>query len=263
MNISQLAGRTVVIDTYIYIYKYLGEDRMIEHMNALITNLLAHNITPIFVFDGKPPQEKQTLLQQRRMQKKDAEDKYNEILHQLEMGIEHSREFESQLACLKKQFLRVDHDHIQCVKMIMKHHKVEYVDAEGESDKLCVEYVKSHRAWACMSDDMDMFAYGCPRVVREYCLSRNTVTLYTLKDILTDLKMTMKHFREILVLSGTDYNLDESVTLNESIKWFNEYRKYCAKHRTNSMEFYDWLRRYTKYVKDYAKLVHVHNMFIV
>ena len=35
-----------------------------------------YNINPVFVFDGKPPPEKHDLLKQRRLEKKDAENKY-------------------------------------------------------------------------------------------------------------------------------------------------------------------------------------------
>jgi len=41
------------------------------------------NIHPLFVFDGKPPTEKKELLYERKIQKKEAEDEYNELKTQL------------------------------------------------------------------------------------------------------------------------------------------------------------------------------------
>ena len=234
-------------------------------MDAMVTTLLHYKITPIFVFDGKPPQEKKTLLQQRRDMKREAEGKYKDMLQQIEYGLaDETEEMSTQLASLKKQFLKVDQNHVQCVKSILRQYQVEFVDAPGESDELCVQYVKSRRAWACLSNDMDMFVYGTSRVLRDFSLTDHTVDLYVMSSILMDLNMDMKTFRQIMVLSGTDYNLSSTsqMNLHETIKWFHEYKKYI-KHRGHhgSSDFYEWLLKHTKYIQDYSKLTHVYDMF--
>lgn len=265
ISLQYLTGKTIVIDTFIYIYKYLGEDRLIENMHQLVTTLVRYNVTPIFIFDGKPPQEKKELLLQRREKKKEAENKYREIIEQIESGLEdHTNNLDSQLACLKKQFLKVDYGHIQMVKSILREYNIEMIDAPGESDELCVQYVKSNRAWACLSDDMDMFVYGATRVLRELSLTNQSVELYNLPAILGDLNMSMKTFRQIMVLSGTDYNIHDNVSLNESLKWYYEYKKYGQRQvSTRCMDFYDWLRKYTKYIQDYDRLMVVYHIFDV
>ena len=67
------------------------------------------------------------------------------------------------------------------------------------------------KAWACLSEDMDMFVYGCPRVLRYLSLMNRTVVLYNTQGILEILDISQKELREVCVLSGTDYN---SNTLN-------------------------------------------------
>jgi flap endonuclease-1 len=260
ISLQQLFRKTVVIDAYIYIYKYLGEDRLIENMHTMVCQLLSQKIVPIFIFDGRPPEEKRDLLQQRREKRKEAESKYKWIIHQLEEGLDRTDELNSQLAVLKKQCLRVDQQHVQCVKTILRQYHVQYVDAPGESDQLCVQYVKNKRAWACLTDDMDMFVYGVARVLRDYSLDEQTVVLYTMEHILSDLHMNMRTFRQIMVLSGTDYNIDSTISLHETLKWYHEYRVYCQRKNV-TMDFYDWLRRNTKYIPDYSKLSMVYAMF--
>jgi 5'-3' exonuclease len=243
-----------------------------EHMDAMVTTLLHYKIIPIFVFDGKPPQEKKTLLQQRRELKREAEGKYKDMLQQIEYGLDETEEMSTQLATLKKQFLKVDQNHIQCVKSILRQYQVEFVDAPGESDELCVQYVKSRRAWACLTNDMDMFVYGTNRVLRDFSLTAHSVDLYVMSSILADLNMDMKTFRQIMVLSGTDYNpqpppsmssSSTTISLHETMKWFYEYKKYIKyrNHHHGSYDFYEWLLKYTKYIQDYSKLTHIYDMF--
>ena len=61
-----------------------------------------------------------------------------------------------------------------------------------------------------MSEDMDMFVYGCPKVLRYLSLLKSTVVIYDLKGILRTLKLTHNNFKQICVLSGTDYNNNET-----------------------------------------------------
>jgi len=260
ISLQYLSGKTIVIDAFIYIYKYLGDDKLIENTNQLVMLFKQYKITPIFVFDGKPPEEKKSLLLQRREKKKEAEMKYKEIINQIETGLDRSKELDTQLACLKKQFLKVDFEHIQCVKSILREYGVNFIDAPGESDQICVQYVKSNKAWACMSDDMDMFVYGTPRVLRELSLTTHSIEFYNLSSILGDLRMDIRTFRQIMVLSGTDYNTNDKVSLHETLKWYNDYRKSCSKPVANQ-DFYSWLLRNTKYIQDYSKLMKVYEMF--
>lgn len=266
-SLQSLSGKTVVVDAYIYIYMFLGEDQLYEQMNNMVSTMLRYKITPIFIFDGKPPQEKKELLQERRLRKQEAQSKYREIIDQMEAGVDITEEMAIQMSCLKKQFLKVDQEHVQCVKSILREYRVEIVDAPGESDGLCVEYVKSNRAWACLSNDMDMFVYGVPRVLRNLSLKHHTVDMYDMQDILRDLHMDMVTFRQIMVLSGTDYNLHTNNNLYETMKWFYEYKKYVGnesqRRPTGVLDFYSWLLKYTRYIKDYPKLTHVYAMFDV
>jgi 5'-3' exonuclease len=134
-----------------------------------------------------------------------------------------------------------------------------YCDAEGEADKLCVYMVKTELAWACLSDDMDMFVYGCPRVLRHASLLKHNVILYDLNIILNELNMTMSEFRQITVISGTDYNINQTTSLHETMKWFQQYKKDCISDGDHS--FYNWLLKFTKYVRNYDDLIIVDNMF--
>jgi 5'-3' exonuclease len=134
-----------------------------------------------------------------------------------------------------------------------------YHDATGEADVMCCQLVKSGIAWACLSDDMDMFVYGCARVLRHLSILNHTVIFYDTSSILNDIKLSEDNLRDILVLSGTDYNSRNETNLNETMKWYNEYKKGA----NSQMHFYDWLVKYTKYIKDINRLLTTRSMFVL
>jgi len=236
-----------------------------ENMYLLISILKSHKITPIFIFDGKPPPEKRDLLRQRRLDKKDAEVKYNDLKTKLEgMTItdEESKHILLDMENLKRQFVRVKDEQILKVKNLMDAYGVEYYDALGEADKLCAYLVKTNKAFGCMSDDMDMFLYGCSFVLRNLSLMNHTVILYNTKQILKDLDLSETMFRKIMVLSGTDYNINTNTSLKESINWFYEYSNYCdSLSNTVPDDFYIWIKNNTKYINDYEHLLHTYEIF--
>ena len=73
IGFSQLSGKKIVVDTSIYMYKYAKEGNLIEGMFRLISTLLYYKISPVFIFDGKPPPEKENLLADRRRKKKEQD----------------------------------------------------------------------------------------------------------------------------------------------------------------------------------------------
>jgi 5'-3' exonuclease len=124
--------------------------------------------------------------------------------------------------------------------------------------------VKSGIAWACISDDMDMFLYGCNRVIRHISLLNHTAVLYDVDMILKDLKMREETFRQIMVLSGTDYNINMDTNLYETMKWFDEYNKYLLKNKDlSNKNFYEWLDGNTKYIKNKELLVKSYELFLI
>ena len=206
-HLSHFAGKRIVIDTSIYLYHFLSEFALMENMYLFISILKNYEIEPIFIFDGKTPQEKKKLVKERSQKKKDAEEKYNELLRLKKEGKVdemNDKSVQLELEALKRQFVRLRNEDIIKVKELMDAYGVIYYDAPYEADDLCVYFVKSGMAYACISDDMDMFLYGCPYVLRNFSLLNHSVLMYDTKSILDELNIPFNHFREILILSGTD-----------------------------------------------------------
>jgi len=258
-HLSALSGKTIAIDTSIYLYKFAAENTLAEHFYLMISIFRHYNIVPIFVFDGKPPKEKRELLMKRREHRKQSEEQYNKLKQELDTTAENNQELQKELDVLKRESTSISYANLATVKGIISAYGAIYLQAEGEADVLCVQLVKSEKAWGCLSDDMDMFVYGCPRIFRHLSLANHHVIMYETGAILNDLGMDIQTFREIAVLSGTDYNCDNSITLWESIRLHEEYRKHSRDVSPGG--FYTWLMEKSNHIRDYATLVSIVNMF--
>ena len=261
VSLSEFQGKVLVIDASIYIYKFLEERALVENMYLFVSIMRHHNIIPIFVFDGKSPPEKKDLLYERRMKKRDAEKLYMELQASYEGS---NKEVEQKMDSLRRQFVRMTDDNIKTTKYLLTAYGIKYCDAAGEADELCVKLVLEKRAWACVSDDMDMFVYGCPRVIRCVSLMNQSCMLYDLDRILLDLNMSMILFRQIMVLSGTDYNSNDHTCLTDTMNWYYEYKKQISKGMIRDCDdLYDWLYRTTKYITNIEVLQKVYNIFVL
>jgi 5'-3' exonuclease len=251
-----------------------------ENMYLLISILRKYNIVPTFIFDGKSPPEKTDEINRRALQKNVFENKYNELKAELDKMDESTilkANIMSEMTNLKRRFVRIKNRDKNKTKELFDAYGVKYLDAPGEADNLCAYLVNTGQAWGCLTDDMDMFVYGCKRVLRHISLLNHTVILYDTELILTELQMTMQIFKQIIILSGTDYNsTDNPTSLHETIQIYYKYRKTdgfnMVGERLNSADggnvqqseytrFYKWVSENTNYVKNYDELVAVHNMF--
>jgi len=268
ISLAELSGKKIAVDISIYMYKYASEGTLLENMYLMLSTMIYYNIVPVFIFDGKPPPEKKELLQKRKEDKQEAEKEYNKLKTQLEnktIDDVEKQEVVNNMDILKKKFIHIGKTEIDSVKRLIRAYGATYYDAPGEADELCASLVIKNKVWACLSEDMDMFVYGCNRVLRYLSLLNKTVVLYDTKDILNSLGITQKELREICVISGTDYNYNENKTDDNSKKGSSLYKTlaYFKKyHKENSeMGFYKWLRENTDYIQDYENLLNIYNLF--
>lgn len=243
--LTQLSNKKIVIDTSIYMYKFLTDGALLENMYLLIILLRKYNIAPLFVFDGKPPKEKNQLLQQRKENKRIAENKYKELQESITDCSETDKQkLTDEMNNLKKDFVRLNHKDIQNVKELIQSMGVSYIEAPGEADILCAKLVNKNIVYACLSEDMDMFVYGCKRVLRYLSLINSTTIMYDLKDILVELNIPFNDFKNICIISGTDYNIENNTNLNTTLKYYKKFNK------SNETNFINWLIENTSYINE-------------
>jgi len=268
VNLSQLSGKKIAVDISIYLYKFIGDDKLIENIYLMLSIFKYYNIIPVFIFDGKSPAEKKELLIQRREEKIRAEKEFMVLKKNLEINTDiedcERQDIINNMDILKKNFIHISREQIQTVKNLIKYYGMTYYDAPGEADKLCALLNVKGKVWGCMSEDMDMFVYGCKNVLRYFSLLNHTVVLYDTKNILKTLGISLQELKEICILSGTDYNLDKNNKNNKkhdlytTLKYFKKY-----KNQKNVIvnDFYDWLLSHTDYIDNLDEINSIFNLF--
>jgi len=275
--LSELSGKKIAVDISIYLYKYISENALLENLYLMISLFRTNNIIPIFIFDGKPPAEKNDTIASRKKNKTDAREEYYRLkvlVESMKTGtdVDTDTELDEQkqkqkeyeindishaMEQLKKKFISIKYDDIQNVKTLLQAYGVTYFEAPGEADILCAKLVTNNLVYACLSEDTDMFVYGCGRVLRYLSLTLSNVVIYDLNNILKTLNVTMDVFKKICILYGCDYNNEtfvennicceqqpvlHSMNIFHAFQLFKKYRDAKdAEDAGGSSDFYEWI----------------------
>jgi flap endonuclease-1 len=265
---SDLSGKRIAVDISIYLYKYEADDTLLESIYLMLAIFQRYNVIPIFIFDGKPPIEKKMLLQKRKEDKIHAQEEYNKLKEKLSSNLDNDdvQDIINTMDQLKKQFIHISRDKIESVKELIRAWGCTYYDAPCEADELCAMLVTKKKVWACMSEDMDMFVYGCNRVLRYFSLVSHNAVLYYMKGILNEISMTHKEFKEVCILSGTDYNINSNGKNNDMhllqvIKLFKKYKNQVNTNGNKEKDFYGWLYDNSHCEPDIELLEKINKMF--
>ena len=224
ISFSALSGSTIVIDTSIYLYKFKALNTLLDSMKQLLQLFKKYSITPIFIFDGKPKQNKKQTLIKRQKEKAIAWETYLKVK---------DTESKDMLQKLRNQYIRVNQSDVETIKEMMDTFKVRYIQAPYEADEICARMM-IHVKY-CMSDDMDMFAYGCTNILRSVNIHDETMLLYNLKEILKELRISQKDFQFICSASGTDYT-ESTLTIYD---WFQKYDSFI---KSGGTDFYECIQ---------------------
>ena len=165
------------------------------------------------------------------------------------------------LDCLRRQFIKLTTENIIEAKQLIISYGMQYIDAPGEADIICAKLVQKKIAYACLSEDMDMFVYGCKRVLRYLSLMNSTVIFYDLDVILSELNISFKNFRDICLISGSDYEKNMNRNIYKTFKMFDKYVKQIRNNKQENISFYNWLINNTSYISSNFDIEKLENMF--
>lgn len=251
IHLKELKSKIIVIDVSIYMYKFLSNGDLIEQMYLFISILKNYSIIPIFIFDGKPPQEKREILMKRYIEKKQAEKDCKVLEESLEqeLTLEEKEEMKKQILSLKKKSIRIKEEDIENVKKLMKAYGVQYLNAVQEADQLCGYLANKENVYGCISDDMDMFMYNCKYVLRHLSLLNHTAVVYDRMKICKNLNVNSKDLQDILLTAGSDYSIKNNYTV---IQAFDKYKEYREMNNNDS---------YLEYIKITDKTIDIEKLY--
>ena len=295
IHFEQLRGKKVAVDISIYIYRFLAEGALLENMYLLASIFRYYDINAIFVFDGPPPAQKTDVIEARKKKKEAAKRQFQVMEAMLKTKKMEPRfdtheiaEIEESMTQLKKQFIHIRDTDIINVKDLLISFGFTIVDAEGEADALCAKLTIKRRVFACMSDDTDMFVYGCPFVLRHVSLLNHSTVCYNMSEILSNMKLTQDEFKMICIANGTDYNSpvpvpgvpvpgvpvpgvpvtdtkkigDSGLRIFKMYEYMQEFKRLSEKERKKyESGFYEWLEVKKKNATSVISLIEYESMF--
>lgn len=150
----------------------------------------------------------------------------------------------------KKKSANITKLDIKNVKKLFKHFGIPYIHLDYEADIVCANLVKTNLCDYCLSDDMDLLAFGCNKIIRNLSFKTNNVSIYNLENILNSLKLTYQQFIDLCILCGTDYTSKiiglKGNYILELIHQYNNIDNIIENFNTISDEFYYKTGKYLK-----------------
>jgi flap endonuclease-1 len=226
---SDLTGKKIAIDASLLIYSYViairntAEDitniegEITSHIHAVVSKTLLYldnSITPIFVFDGKPPQLKNDTLDKRKEER--------EMARKL-MEIEENDDKKTKL--FKKSTVITWKQMEQC-KEILRAMGIPVIESPEESDSQCANLTKDDNVYGVGSEDMDILTFGSKKLLRNISSSKkNEIVEYDLEKALDELNYTYQEFIDLCILLGCDYvNHIDGIGIKRAKEIIDEYR---------------------------------------
>ena len=246
IHLKNIAGKIIAVDVSIYLYRFKEMGNLLENIYLMCSIFRYYNIVPIFIFDGKPTNIKNETTRKRKQEKQKAEREIINLKKQFNKAKQKDKKnMEIQMDILRKKFISITKDDIKQTQKLLSAYGMTYVTAKREADELCGALNKD--IYACLTEDTDIMAYGCDRILRYFSLMKHTVVLYNMTHIRHNLQMSLSEFQELCVCSGNDYvKTNKNIFIN-----YNLFKSYKKSSRPN---FLDWLLE-----KRYISLQDYHN----
>jgi len=237
--VTELTDKVVAVDISIYLYQYScaikssaneiynADGEVITHIQAILSKalgLIRKKIKPVFVFDGKPPELKRNVADDRTEKKAKAKQglkSVNKDIYALEMllqdepitiediqfhlmTIEKIKVLQDKKISKLKQTTSVTRNQMTDCKELLRILGIPVIESATEADSQCAYLVKNNLAYCVASEDMDILTFGTHKLVRKLS-SKNQCELYNLDIILEDLDVTYLQFIDMCILLGCDY----------------------------------------------------------
>ncbi|XP_073783251.1 exonuclease 1 isoform X1 [Danio rerio] len=210
MHVKKYRGQTVAVDTYCWLHKGAfscaeklakGEptDQYVSYCMKFVDMLLSFGVKPILVFDGRNLPSKQEVEKSRRERRQANLQKGKQLLR--EGKITEARECFTRSVNITPSMA---HDVIRAART----RGVDCVVAPYEADAQLAFLNKSDIAQAVITEDSDLLAFGCKKVILKMDKQGNGLEIEqchlgrckSLGNIFTEEK-----FRYMCILSGCDY----------------------------------------------------------
>lgn len=227
VHLSKFKGLRFAVDTNVYLYKYLyGKSNHIDGIFFMINKFKKFNITPLFIFDGKPPEEKSAKIKSRKHIRNKLEQKLLSLKSDLEIVSPNKKEeLLYEIKNVEKKIVYVNRDVVQKTQKLFDLMGISYINADCEAEHYCSKLCRLNLVDGVVSEDTDTIACGSKLVLRQFSNKEDMVVLYNLDNILYDLEINYDSFIDLCILLGNDYNnRPRSLNPEKILKLIKEYK---------------------------------------
>jgi flap endonuclease-1 len=209
INILSLKNSYIGIDTSIFIYKY-HENLILNFVNQIL-HFLKYEITPIYIFDGKPSKKDYEMEKRQNNKYKN----YMKISH-YKLMIELLKKFDNlnddildkytdKIKRIKKRIIIKNKNEIKLFKKILDLCGIYYYQCNDETDLYVKSFFNYDIIDYVITEDTDFITYGCKKILYNYHYKNKSINLYNHGKILEDLCFTNEQFIDMCILMGCDY----------------------------------------------------------
>lgn len=253
VDIKSLMGQSLACDASMAIYQFListqsfnkGFGRLSEltdnqgnltgHLQGLFNRsimMMENGIKPIWVFDGKPPELKNQLLDERKQKKIEAE---------IKLAKAEEDQDKEQILRYASQTVKVTKTMTEDAKQLVKLLGLPCIEAPSEAEAQCTYITKYNQAYGVVSEDMDCLTFGAQFLVKGLNSKKEPVTIIELQEVLKGLEVNMDQFIDICILCGCDYTGSiDNIGPTKAHKFVKEYQniegvlKFCDIYNLNT-----------------------------
>ncbi|MHA1124743.1 MAG: flap endonuclease-1 [Candidatus Heimdallarchaeota archaeon] len=225
VTFDQFSDKSVAFDGNNILYQFLTRIRQSDgslltdehgnvtsHLSGLlyrVSRIIESGIKIVFIFDGKPPEEKSKEILTRKAKKKEADVAYQEALDRGDMEL--AQRYAQRTARLTSPMIK---DATRLLELM----GVPVIHAPSEGEGQAAFMAKNGDVYASCSQDYDSLLFGTPRLLRNLTVSgkrklpRKNIyvevkpELIELEHSLKIIGLTHNQIIDIAILLGTDFN---------------------------------------------------------
>ena len=225
MEMEDLRGKKVAIDTYNIVYQFMSairqpdgyplcdsKGRTTSHLTGLLhrtASLIETGIEPVFVFDGKPHPLKQATLDGRKERREKAEQEWKDAVERGDMKTAHTK---------AQQTSRMTDEVKESAKELIRYMGLPIVDAPSDGEQEAAYICRRKDVWATASQDFDSLLFGTPVLLRNLTMTgrrkvpgkdiyREIKTeVIDSEEFLRNLGISREQLVDMCILMGTDFN---------------------------------------------------------
>ena len=238
--LSNFSNKKIAVDISNFMYKFKVTEGLDwkNKLLKLIIKLREYNLHCTFVFDGKPPEDKDLERQRRR----EAKENINERVNQLKLDLENYvvtgevttllRETNNKLLKgnkMNRLLLRSDppinidkinediekksshgttitREDTADAKRLLEILNIEYLQAPSEAESLAAWLHVNNKVDAIITEDTDVLCYGSEVYVSNIDLRTNKCEVVYLSEVLNEMNLSFYSFVDFCIMCSLDYN---------------------------------------------------------